>query len=313
MAEKRRPEGRYRGLANLAGGQHGVVSTRQLLALGYSYDVITAGAASGRLHRLHRGVYAVGYQPLTWHGRCLAAVLACAPAYASHASAGWIWGLLRFAPERIDVTAPTRRRSKESFRLHHARLEDRDCTAREGILLTSLARTQLDLAATLPLRRIERVLERSEELQLFDLVALEDLLTRVPHHRGTKRLREALAIYRPASAFTRSGLEREFLALVRSAGLPIPAMNYNVAGLELDAYWEPERFAVELDVFETHGSRAAFERDRLRQEDLLLTEIAVDRITGPRLEREPQRVMERLGRLLAQRRALLRPPRGGGR
>jgi len=313
MAEQRRTEGRHQGLAELADRQHGVVSARQLRALGYSYDAIADAAAAGRLHRLHRGVYAVGRRGLDWLGNCRAAVLACAPAYASHASAGWIWGLLRYAPELIDVTAPTRRHRKVAIRLHYARLEPCDCDEREAIPVTSLARTLLDLAATLPRRRLDRVLERSEELGHFDLVAVEDLLARVAHHPGVVPLRDALALYRPNPAFTRSGVEDLFLSLVESAGLPAPAMNRNVAGLELDAYWEPERFAVELDVFETHGTRAAFARDRLRQEDLLLAGIEVDRITGDRLEREPRRVMERLARLLAQRRELLRPPRGGGR
>jgi hypothetical protein len=313
MAEQRRTEGRHQGLAEFADRQHGVVSARQLRALGYSYDVIADAAAAGRLHRLHRGVYAVGRRRLDWHGHCRAAVLACAPAYASHASAGWIWGLLRYAPERIDVTAPTRRHRKMTIRLHYARLDPCDCAEREAIPVTSLARTLLDLAATLPRRRFDRVLERSEELGRFDLAAVEDLLARVAHHPGVVPLRDALALYRPNPAFIRSGVEGRFLSLVESAGLPVPAMNCNVAGLELDAYWEPQRFAVELDVFETHGTRAAFARDRLRQEDLLLAGIEVDRITGDRLEREPQRVTERLARLLAQRQELLRRPRGGGR
>lgn len=313
MDDKRRPEGRHQALADLARRQYGVVSARQLAELGYSRSVMANAAAAGRLHRIYRGVYAVGYRRLNWHSRCLAAVLACTPAFASHASAGWIWGLLRYAPERIDVTAPTRRHPKAAFRLHHAGLAAHDCTEREDIPVTSLARTHLDLAATLPPPRIKRLLERSEEQQIFDLTAFDELLSRSAHHPGAKPLREALAIYRPDPTFTRSGLERRFLALVKSAGLPTPAMNCNVAGLELDAYWEPERFAVELDVYETHGTRAAFERDRLRQEELLLAGVEVDRITGPRLEREPRRVIERLQTLLAQRRALLRPQAGAGR
>jgi len=239
--------------------------------------------------------------------------LACAPAYASHASAGWIWGLLRYEPGTIDVTAPTRRRGKRVFRLHHADLEPQDYTEREDIPVLSLARTHLDLAATLPPVRVERTLERAEELQLFDLAAFDELLARVTHHPGVKPLRRALDLYRPDPTLTRSGVEERFLDLVKAAGLAVPAMNYNVAGFELDAYWEAERFAVELDVYETHGTRAAFERDRLRQEDLLLAGIEMDRITGPRLKREPKRVIERLGRLLVQRRELLRRRRGGGR
>ncbi len=157
------------------------------------------------------------------------------------------------------------------------------------------------------------MLQRSDELRVFDLPEFDAVLARNRGHRGAVPLRRAIDLYRPDPTFTRSGVEERFLELVRSAGLPVPAMNCNVAGMELDAYWEEESFAVELDVYETHGTRAAFERDRLRQEELLLVGIAVDRVTGTRLKREPQQVMERLGRLLAQRRELLRPRRGGGR
>jgi hypothetical protein len=169
-----------------------------------------------------------------------------------------------------------------------------------------LARTKLDLAATLNPWRLERVLERSEELGLFDLGPIEEVLGRFSHHRGAKPLRAALDIYRPDPTFTRSGLEERFLVLVKATGLPTPSMNLNVAGLELDAYWPAERFAVELDIYETHGTRAAFERDRQRHEELLLAGIEFNRVTGPRLKREPERVMERLERLLARRRELRR-------
>ncbi|HXR31464.1 MAG TPA: hypothetical protein VN752_10040 [Solirubrobacterales bacterium] len=82
-------------------------------------------------------------------------------------------------------------------------------------------------------------------------------------------------------------------------------MNFVEGEYELDAYWEQERFVVELDVYETHGSPAAFERDRLRQEDLKLYGIEMTRVTGSRLDREPRRVMERVGALLQQRRRQL--------
>ncbi len=83
---------------------------------------------------------------------------------------------------------------------------------------------------------------------------------------------------------------------------PSPHTNYVEQGFELDCYWPEYRFAVELDVFETHGTRAAFERDRKRQEDLLLAGIASTRVTGPRLESEADEVVRRVARLLAQRR-----------
>jgi very-short-patch-repair endonuclease len=232
----------------------------------------------------------------------MAAVLAARPAVASHYSAGWLWGLLRSRPGTIHVTVPTPRRARRDFVVHFADLPAQDREAPEGIPATALPRTILDLAARVSPVRLERLLERAEELRVFDLVALDELLGRTAGHPGHGALRRALDIYRPEAAFTRSGLETRFLELVREAGLPEPAMNHVVDGFELDAYWEAERFVVELDVYETHGSRAAFERDRIRQEDLLLLGIGMTRVTGSRLKREPERVIARVEALLRQRR-----------
>ncbi|HWJ43227.1 MAG TPA: hypothetical protein VNR67_07325 [Solirubrobacterales bacterium] len=168
--------------------------------------------------------------------------------------------------------------------------------------MTAVSRTLLDLAATVRFDRLEKMIERSEELELFDLRPVEDLLARTVGHHGHGRLRRAIALYRPTS-FTRSGLERRWLELVVEAGLPQPHTNYVEQGFELDCYWPEFRFAVELDVFETHGTRAAFERDRERQEELLLAGITVTRVTGPRLDREPDEVIRRVARLLARQRS----------
>lgn len=162
-----------------------------------------------------------------------------------------------------------------------------------------MARTLLDLAATVRFDWLEKMVERSEELGLFDLQQTEDLLARTVGHHGHGRLRRAIALYTPTS-FTRSSLERRFLELATEAGLPQPRTNFVEHGFELDCYWPEHRFAVELDLFETHGTRAAFERDRKRQEDLLLAGITMTRVTGPRLEREPEQVIERVARLLAK-------------
>lgn len=186
--------------------------------------------------------------------------------------------------------------------LHFARLVDEDLAVREGIPVTALARTMLDLAGAVSPTRLERAIERAEERSLFDLRAVDALLSRAGGHRGAGRLRHALAIYRDDPAFMRSRLERRFRDLVRRSGLPMPAMNYHEGEYQLDAYWQSEHFAVELDVYETHGTRAAFEGDRLRQENLKLQGIEMIRITGPRLAREPTQVLERIAALLTQRR-----------
>jgi len=295
-------------LAELARRQHGVVSIRQLVGpLGYSRSWVKHAAAAERLHRLHRGVYSVGHTALSLHGRCLAAVLASGPdALLSHHSAAWLWGIARWSPIPLSVTTPGPRAARLPIRLHRARaitVDDRDLI--EQIPVTAVPRTALDLAATLTPASLLRLLERAEELRLFDLRQFEDVLARTVGHPGVGRLRRSLELYQPAP-FTRSGLERRFWELVLGSGLPRPVTGFNEAGYELDVYWPDERFAVELDVYETHGSRQAFERDRLRQEDLKLTGVEMMRVTGHRLDREPRKVIERVSRLLEQRREQLR-------
>lgn len=182
----------------------------------------------------------------------------------------------------------------------HGGLGGADRLLVEGVPTTAVPRTLLDLAAAVKFEQLERLVERAEEGGLFDLRPVEDLLARTVGHHGHGRLRRAISLYTPSS-FTRSGLEKRWLELVIEAGLPQPRTNFVEQGFELDCYWPEYRFAVELDVFETHGTRAAFERDRKRQEDLLLVGIAMTRVTGPRLECEPDEVIERVRRLLSAR------------
>jgi hypothetical protein len=190
-------------------------------------------------------------------------------------------------------------------KLHRSEiLRSTDRAEIDGIPVTAVPRTALDLAALRRPEQLQRLLRRAEELQLFDLGRFEDVLRRAGGHHGARRLSRALEIYRPAP-YSRSGLERRFLELVLEAGLPRPATGFVEIGYELDVYWPEARFVVELDVFETHGSHEAFEEDRLRQENLKLADIEMIRVTGHRLKREAPRVIRRVARLLEQRREQL--------
>lgn len=203
----------------------------------------------------------------------------------------------------MHVTAPTRRRAKRNFRVHFSSiLAEEDRAVRQGIPVTAVPRLLLDLAIRARPEQIEGYLERAEDRELLDVRAVEDVLARAGGHRGRGRLARALAIYSPDPTFTRSKFERRFRQAVEAAGLPAPSMNFNAYGFELDAYWLDLRFGVELDLFETHGSRAAFERDRRRQEELKLLGIESIRITAPRLKREPRVVLRNLAALLERRR-----------
>lgn len=289
-------------MAELAERQHGVVSIRQLeRKLGYSRKAVQRDVASGRLHPLHRGVYAVGHRLVPTHGRCLAAVLASGPkALLSHRSAAWLWGISRHGPAPLHVTSPVPRKPRSPIRLHHSRiLTEADRALEKGIPVTAVPRTLLDCAVESRFSSLGRMLERSEELKLFDLGPVEELLARSRGHAGWGPLRRAIALYAPVP-FTRSGFERRFFEAVLEAGLPRPATNLVEAGFELDAYWPEHRFAVELDTYATHGTNAAFERDHLRDEDLMLAGIEMIRVTDVRFHCEPKVVLERIGTLLAR-------------
>ena len=261
--------------------------------------------SAGYLHRLYQGVYAVGHTDISPHGECLAAVLASGPrALLSHYSAAWLWKLTPTQPIPAHTTGPSPRARRLPIHIHRSTtLVDADRALLDNIPLTSVPRTLLDQAVLLDRRRLKRLLKRSEEAKLFDLPAVLDVLDRNRGHRGHKRLRRAIALYEPPP-FTRSEFETLFYEAVLAAGLPTPRVNYVVAGMELDLCWPEHRFAVELDLYETHGTRDSFEDDRIRQEDLLLDGIGMTRVTGPRFDREPDEVMARIRRLLAERRPM---------
>jgi len=291
-------------LAELAERQHGVVSIRQLeMKLGYSRWAVQREVTAGRLHRLHRGVYAVGHRSTPTEGRCLAAVLACGPdALLSHRSAAWLWGLWRYGPDPLAVTGPQPRKPRLPIQLHRsAILTDADRALERNIPVTAVPRTLLDCAVEFRHSHLQRMLERSEELKLFDLEPIEDLLDRSGRHKGRGPLRRAIALYQPVP-FTRSEFEVLFFEAVMAAGLPRPATNFVEAGFELDVYWPEHRFAVELDTYATHGTKAAFERDHLRDEDLMLAGIEMIRVTDVRFHREPEAVLKRVATLLGRRR-----------
>jgi hypothetical protein len=231
----------------------------------------------------------------------MAAVLASPPSVASHWSAAWLWDLLARRPGTLHVSCPTSRRAKRPFVTHTADLPSVDRTVRNGIPVTSLPRTILDIAVGSRPKTVGRYIERADDAKVFDLREMRELLDRCKGHRGAATVRAALDAYRPERKFTRSGFERRFLEVVRDAGLPEPAMNFFVAGHELDAYWEDMRFGVELDTYETHGSRLSFEEDRVRTDDFLHAGLVVTQVTETRLEREPAAVVDSIRRHLGRR------------
>ena len=283
----RAPDG---GLAELAAAQYGVVARGQLRAAGLSDTAIARRVQAGRLHRVHRGVYAVGHTALSPSGRWIAAVLACGPgAVLSHASAAALWGLRPSASTRISVTVPASvTRRVPGLRVHRARSLGVDEVATErGIPVTSAARTVLDLAATLSDRALERLLDQAERARLTDTPSVEAVARAHPGHRGAGRLLRVLAVHLPGTTVTRSDLEERMLALCRAHALPRPQVNHTVAGLEVDFLFATERLVVETDGWAYHRGRAAFERDHERDAVLARAGHRVLRFTHGQVVTEP--------------------------
>jgi very-short-patch-repair endonuclease len=275
-------------IARIAARQHGVITARQLSYLGLGRPAISERTSSGRLHRLHRGVYAVGHRGLNLHGRFMAAVLACGEgAVLSHGAAAVLWELLRPLDGPIHVSVPTTAGQKGHKGVHLHRCPSlapkepssspscsqqggrggRLTTKRHNIPLTTIQRTIDDLERSKPpfpphlLRRAKRQAEMKGI-----------------HLAGAERRR------------SRSELEDAFFELWRRHQLPPPETNVKVGRWEVDFLWRDARLVVEADFFAYHQGSVAFENDHARELDLRGEGFAVRRYTDVQLENEPARV-----------------------
>jgi hypothetical protein len=270
-------------IAEAAGRQGGVVGRSQLLAIGLSGPSIDRRVRAGRLHILHRGVYAVGHTAIGVVGWRWAAVLACgAGAVLSHGSAAAAWDLRASSSPRMHVTVPScgGRARRPSMQVHRMRLAAEETTTFDGLPITTPARTLLDLAATgLRGRRLETVLDRAEHLRLVDFGALRSMLAARPGARGVRALDTILARYAPGSVDTRSVLEDIVLDLCDEHEIPRPQVNVVIEGSVRDFHWPDRRLVVEADSYTWHRSPSALDDDRERDVRLALAGYAVLRFT----------------------------------
>ena len=284
----------------LAIRQHGVFATWQLPSIRVSARPLLPRVRDGRLRCLHRGVYAIGPY-VSERGRWMAAALAVGPrGLLSHRAGGSLWDLIASKAGRIDVTVPRGSpRPRPGLRVHTARgLLRRDVAAIDGIPVTSLARTLLDLASVLSEVELRRAYERAERLEILDVTSIRELLARASGHRGVGRL-AALLDYDPAAAAqAESELERLFLDLLRAHGIPAPQVNVLVDGYLVDAFWPEANLVVELDGYEFHNDRETFERDRRKVAQLRRAGREVVSFTFAQVTREPTWVIETVLELL---------------
>jgi very-short-patch-repair endonuclease len=283
-----------RAIAEIAARQRGVVSLAQIRRLGLTDDAVRARTLAGRLHRVHRGVYAVGHSGLPWEGWCVAAVLAVGGgpvaderevlarwgAAISHRSAAIVWGLLSPQEDLWDVVIRRDggRRGRAGIRVHSSRtLRVTDVTLRHGIPVTTPARTIADLrrasAAGRPGALSPRDLRRT--IRQAEVAGLP-----LGEAHGSDR--------------TRSDLERDFLELCRRHRLPPPEVNVRVGRHLVDFLWPAPRLIVETDSYLYHRGQIAFQDDRARDLDLRRRGYEVIRLSERQVNEQPGLVAETL-------------------
>jgi hypothetical protein len=279
----------------LAELQYGVVARWQLTLLGYGKNGIQERIASGILKPLHAGVYAVGHTKLTRNGYFLAAVLAFGPgAVLSHRTAGVHWGIFASRQRKADVTTHvSAQRNTTRIKAHRTRvLHEEDWTITDGIAVTSVARTILDLAAILSPDRLLDVIDDAVRAELFDLHALERAIARTPYRRGVRKLKALLADYRGAPDL-RSKFERRFRHRLRATpGLPEALYGEKIAGHLADVYFPQFKLVIELDSRGYHLTPRAFESDPVRDAARLKEHIDTLRVTDTRFYKEPDAVID---------------------
>jgi len=250
----------------LARRQHGVVAGWQLREAGLSRRGIEHRIAKGRLYRIAVGVYAVGRPEVTSRGHWMGAVLSSGPrAVLSHGSAAALWGIRAQRPGRIEVSTPAVfRRRRGDIAAHRRTLPDGDLTIRDGIPVTCVARTLVDIACSLSRGELERAVNEADRLDLIDPEALRTALDDYRGQRGVARLRKLLD--RRTFRLTRSELERLFLPVACRAGLPVPLTKQMVNGFEVDFYWPDLGLVVETDGLRYHRTPAQQARDRIRDQ-----------------------------------------------
>jgi len=291
----------------LAENQHAVVSRDQLREVGYTREAIDHRIRTGRLHPLHRGIYAVGRANVTDHGRWMAAVLACPGSVISHSSAASLWRMGSEKRGLVELSLPSSsRRRRPGLEIHQRpSLKPRDLTREYGIPCTTPIQTLIDMSLRLDRAGVERMINEADKYNLTHPPQLREALGARSGEPGVAILRDILD--RRTFRLTKEELERRFLPLPRQAGLPTPLTAQFVNEFEVDFYWPDLGLVVETDGLRYHRTPAEQARDRVRDQTHTAAGLTPLRFTHEQVRYEPEHVLAVLqatAQMLASRAAI---------
>ncbi len=302
--------GQDKPLAGEATGQGGLVSLDQLRDLGVSRRAAAYRAEEGRLHRVHRGVYAVGHRSIGRTGLLRAAVLACGEgAVVSHGTAAALWGIRDFWPRLIDLIVPGQTGRKiDDVRAHRCRYPTpEEIMSRAGVPCTTPARTLVDVAGIYRRPLLQQAVEQTVVRKLLDFPALDLAMDMARGRCGVATLRAIADKWRMPDGNApdvRSMFEARILPALLAIGFDPPICNRTLRigehRLRPDFYWEKQRLIVETDGEATHGTPVAFRHDRWRDQVLMAAGYRATRVAWDHIKHEPGATIGRLRRMLEQ-------------
>jgi very-short-patch-repair endonuclease len=288
--------------------QGGHITREQLDASGLAARTVADWVASGHLIRVYRGVYAVGHLQRNPINAAHAALLAGGDRSALAGAVGMVlWSQWRRWPHPLEIVIAGNRRPSGLVVHQSKTLLRRDITLVDGLRVTSPARTLLDMAPRLNERQLTRAVNDLRLQKVLTIEALADVVARNPRYAGAPLLRPLIETAQPEP--TRSDLEDAFLNLVRDYDLPMPEVNVPVAGYRVDALYRDYNLVIELDGWEFHKTKHAFERDRRQDADVLAaTGLPTVRLPYDDTRKRAAETARRLRHLFEVRRA---EPRSG--
>jgi very-short-patch-repair endonuclease len=298
------PRPRWSLVVELAKVQRGLVRRDQLVALGIPRGTIDEWVGRGLLHVVRRGVYAVGHPQLLPKAELLAAIWGCGPrAVLSHRSAAEEWELIEpRGPSAIQVTVPGNRRlGPPDIYIHRTNdLYPDETVERDGLPITSAARTVFDFASQASDREVGAAFERGLIEGFFDRDKMIQLAMRHRGRRGIKKIRRLIDRDAPPTV-TIQEAHRRLLELIRSSGLPHPKTEVPIGPYRADILFPEAMLIVEMDSAKWHTTPGRIERDKRRDAELAAKGYLTLRVTWNDLKGHPAEVISLIAQTYALR------------